>query len=199
MNRIRRVPAGQGQPSPDLLGASSQRTAPCPVTRNSAGAGQAPVAAARALARCDHRRTGPRAPSAPPGRPVPAHQEVTMNPIRAVRRSAGILAWLASVLLASADAAPAALASPLRPDPPWWLTHRACRCTCHPSSGLLQALATAAPRSCSRCPGRRHAGLADHPHHGRRRCPRCRGHPARTGAGSQAAPDHSGQSGHRGA
>jgi hypothetical protein len=48
-----------------------------------------------------------------------------MNPIRAVRRSAGILAWLASVLLASADAAPAALASPLRPDPPWWLTHRA--------------------------------------------------------------------------
>jgi hypothetical protein len=43
-----------------------------------------------------------------------------MNPIR---RSAGILAWLASVLPASAVAAPAALASPLRPDPPWWLRH----------------------------------------------------------------------------
>ena len=54
-----------------------------------------------------------------------AVKEVIMNPIRAIRRSAGTLAWLASVLLASAVTAPAALASPLRPDPPWWLTHRA--------------------------------------------------------------------------
>jgi hypothetical protein len=45
--------------------------------------------------------------------------------IRRIRRPAAVLAWLASVLLASAVAAPAALASPLRPDPPWWLTHRA--------------------------------------------------------------------------
>jgi len=48
-----------------------------------------------------------------------------MNPIRAFRRSAAILAWLASVPLASAVAAPAALASPLRPDPPGWLRQRA--------------------------------------------------------------------------
>ncbi len=48
-----------------------------------------------------------------------------MNRIRAIRRLAAVLAWLASVLLASSVAAPAALASPLRPDPPWWVTHRA--------------------------------------------------------------------------
>jgi len=45
--------------------------------------------------------------------------------VRRLAGRAGALAWLASVLPASAVAAPAALASPLRPDPPWWLTHRA--------------------------------------------------------------------------
>ena len=46
-----------------------------------------------------------------------------MNPIHAIRRSASILAFLASVLLAPITAAPAALASQLLPDPPWWLKH----------------------------------------------------------------------------
>lgn len=46
-----------------------------------------------------------------------------MNSIRAIRRSAGILAGLVGVLLASITDPPAALASQLRPDPPWWLRH----------------------------------------------------------------------------
>jgi hypothetical protein len=50
-------------------------------------------------------------------------QEVTMNHIRRIRRSAGSPAGLASLLLASITPAPTALASQLRPDPPWWLTH----------------------------------------------------------------------------
>ncbi len=45
-----------------------------------------------------------------------------MNPIHGIRRLAGILAWLASVLLASITAAPAALATP-RPRPPGWNKH----------------------------------------------------------------------------
>lgn len=45
--------------------------------------------------------------------------------VRRLAGLAGALAWLASVLPASAVPGPAALASPLRPDPPWWLTHRA--------------------------------------------------------------------------
>jgi len=44
-----------------------------------------------------------------------------MNPIHAIRRPAGILAWLASALLASLTAAPA-LATP-RPRPPGWNKH----------------------------------------------------------------------------
>jgi hypothetical protein len=57
-----------------------------------------------------------------------------MNPIHAIRRAAGILAWLAGVLLAFAAAAPAALASgpgplppatpqPIRWFPPGWNKH----------------------------------------------------------------------------
>jgi hypothetical protein len=45
-----------------------------------------------------------------------------MNRIRHIRRLA---AGLAGALLAPITAAPAALASQLRPDPPWWLGHRA--------------------------------------------------------------------------
>jgi hypothetical protein len=46
-----------------------------------------------------------------------------MTRIRRIRRLAGVLAGLAGALLAVAAAAPNALASPLRPDPPWWLKH----------------------------------------------------------------------------
>jgi hypothetical protein len=42
-----------------------------------------------------------------------------------IRRLAAVPAGLAGALLAFAAAAPAALASQLRPDPPWWLMHRA--------------------------------------------------------------------------
>ena len=54
------------------------------------------------------------------------HQEVAMNPIRSrlIRRVAGVLAGLA-VTLAPITTGPAAVASPLRPDPPGWLTKRA--------------------------------------------------------------------------
>jgi hypothetical protein len=46
-----------------------------------------------------------------------------MNPIHAIRRPAGVLLWLAGVVLASlAAAAPAALAT-LRPRPPGWNKH----------------------------------------------------------------------------
>jgi hypothetical protein len=45
-----------------------------------------------------------------------------MNSIRAIRRPAGILLWLASVVLASLAAAPAALATP-SPRPPGWNKH----------------------------------------------------------------------------
>lgn len=45
-----------------------------------------------------------------------------MNPVPGVRRSAGNLAWLASVLLALITVAPAALATP-RPWPPGWNKH----------------------------------------------------------------------------
>ena len=46
-----------------------------------------------------------------------------MSRIRHIRRLAGVLAGLAGAVLAFAVAAPAALASQLRPDPPWWLRH----------------------------------------------------------------------------
>src|SRR5262245_5360431 len=46
-----------------------------------------------------------------------------MTRIRHIRRLAGVLAGLAGAVLAFAVAAPAALASQLRPDPPWWLKH----------------------------------------------------------------------------
>ena len=46
-----------------------------------------------------------------------------MNRIRHIRRLAGVLAGLAGAVLACATAAPAALASQLRSDPPWWLRH----------------------------------------------------------------------------
>jgi hypothetical protein len=46
-----------------------------------------------------------------------------MNRIRRIRRLAAVLAGLAGALLAPITAAPTALASQLRPDPPWWLGH----------------------------------------------------------------------------
>ena len=48
-----------------------------------------------------------------------------MTRIRHLRRLAAALAALAGALLAFAAAAPTALASQLRPDPPWWIGHRA--------------------------------------------------------------------------
>src|SRR5215470_18944244 len=48
-----------------------------------------------------------------------SHQETAMNPIRAIRRAARVLA---SAVLACLAAAPAALATP-RPRPPGWTTH----------------------------------------------------------------------------
>jgi hypothetical protein len=48
-----------------------------------------------------------------------------MNRTRHIRRLAALLAGLVGALLASITAAPTALASQLRPDPPWWLGHRA--------------------------------------------------------------------------
>ena len=48
-----------------------------------------------------------------------------MSRIRHIRRLAIVLAGLAGAVLAFGAAAPAALASQLRPDPPWWLTHQA--------------------------------------------------------------------------
>lgn len=56
-------------------------------------------------------------------RPTPDEQEIGMSRIRHIRRLAGVLAGLAGAVLAFAVAAPAALASQLRPDPPWWLRH----------------------------------------------------------------------------
>ena len=51
-----------------------------------------------------------------------------MNPIyprsHLIRRVVGVLGGLAT-LLASVSTGPAAFASQLRPDPPWWVTHRA--------------------------------------------------------------------------
>jgi hypothetical protein len=46
-----------------------------------------------------------------------------MNPIRHIRRVAGVLAGPAGALLASAAAAPAAFASGPRPLPPGWNKH----------------------------------------------------------------------------
>jgi hypothetical protein len=46
-----------------------------------------------------------------------------MNPIRHIRRVAGVLAGLAGALLAFAAAAPAAFASGPRPLPPGWNKH----------------------------------------------------------------------------
>ena len=50
------------------------------------------------------------------------HQETALNPIRAIRRPARILAVLASAVLTALAAPPAALATP-RPWPPGWNTH----------------------------------------------------------------------------
>ena len=66
-------------------------------------------------------------------RPTPDEQEIVMSRIRHIRRLAGVLAGLAGALLAFAVAAPAALASQLRPDPPWWLRHWAL--PAHPRAG----------------------------------------------------------------
>jgi len=111
-----------------------------------------------------------------------------MNHIRRILRPAGLPGWW-----------PASCWRPSPPRPP--LSRRSCdrtrrggsgtghcRGICHPTPGLPQAPATAAPSPSSRSPGRRRAGLADRTHHGSRRSPRCRSHPVRTGAGSQAAP-----------
>jgi hypothetical protein len=57
-----------------------------------------------------------------------------MNRIRRIRRLAAVLAGLAGALLAPITAAPTALASQLRPDPPWWLTH--CALPVHLPPGL---------------------------------------------------------------
>jgi len=46
-----------------------------------------------------------------------------MSRIRYIRRLATVLAGLAGAVLAFGAAAPSALASQLRPDPPSWLTH----------------------------------------------------------------------------
>ena len=54
-----------------------------------------------------------------------------MNPIRAIRRTARILAVLASAVLASLAATPAALATP-RPRPPGWNTHPPLPAHIHP-------------------------------------------------------------------
>jgi len=55
-----------------------------------------------------------------------------MNLIHAIRRPAGILLWLASVVLASLTAAvPAALAAP-RPRPPGWHNHPPLPAHAHP-------------------------------------------------------------------
>ena len=68
-----------------------------------------------------------------------------MNPIYAIRRPAGILLWLASVVLASLTAAmPAALAAP-RPRPPAGNTHPPLPAHAHPPAtsaipGWQQAL-----------------------------------------------------------
>jgi hypothetical protein len=60
-----------------------------------------------------------------------------MNLIRAIRRPAGILLWLATVALASLTAAPAALAAP-RPRPSGWNKHP-------PPPAHVHPLATAIP------------------------------------------------------
>jgi hypothetical protein len=57
-----------------------------------------------------------------------------MTRIRRIRRLAALLAGLAGALLAPITAAPTALASQLRPDPPWWLTH--CALPAHLPPGL---------------------------------------------------------------
>jgi hypothetical protein len=54
-----------------------------------------------------------------------------MNPIRAIRRLARLLAVLASAVLASLAAAPAVLATP-RPRPPGWNTHPPLPAHVHP-------------------------------------------------------------------
>jgi hypothetical protein len=50
-------------------------------------------------------------------------KEIVMNPIRHIRRVAGVLAGLAGALLAFAAAAPAAFASGQPPLPPGWNKH----------------------------------------------------------------------------
>jgi len=61
-----------------------------------------------------------------------------MNLIHAIRRPAGILLWLASVVLASFTAAtPAALAAP-RPQPPGWNKHHPLPAHAHPlATGVI--------------------------------------------------------------
>jgi len=60
-----------------------------------------------------------------------SHQETAMNPIRAIRHPARILAVLASAVLASLAAAPAAQATP-RPRPPGWNMHPPLPAHIHP-------------------------------------------------------------------
>jgi hypothetical protein len=60
-----------------------------------------------------------------------SHQEAAMNPIRAIRRPAHMLAVLVGAVLASYAAAPAALATP-RPRPPAWNTHPSLPAHVHP-------------------------------------------------------------------
>jgi len=55
--------------------------------------------------------------------PATPSQEIVMSRIQYIRRLACVLAGLAGAVLAFVAAAPAALASQLRPDPPWWLRH----------------------------------------------------------------------------
>ena len=71
----------------------------------------------------------------PPGRRTRQHKKTVMNPIRAIRRAASILAALAAGLLGLATASPAAFARPdphsigatapatSRPQPPGWNKH----------------------------------------------------------------------------
>jgi hypothetical protein len=81
-------------------------------------------APAAAQAHCPDTQ-GPGGRTRAAGPPQPRRQETAVNRIRRIRRLAAALAGLAGALLASITTAPTALASQLRPDPPWWLGHRA--------------------------------------------------------------------------
>jgi hypothetical protein len=59
-----------------------------------------------------------------------------MNPIRTIRRVAGVLAGLAGALLASAAAAPAAFSSGPRPVPPGWNKHPPLPAPLHTVGGM---------------------------------------------------------------